>query len=129
MMLVEATLATSADAQSGHTSRGRYLTEEVAKCQECHTRRLITGQLDRGAWLKGANLDLVAENASVKSSLVAPDITSSGMLWKRWGEKGIIRYLETGRDPEGKSALAPMPAYKLRHDDAEAIVNYLKSLR
>jgi len=100
-------------AQDGKIQRGKYLTEEVAKCQECHTARLPSGELDRAAWLKGG---------------IGPDITRGGKLWKDRGEKGMLRFLETG-ERHGHAAANPMPPYKLRHDDAEAIVAYLKSLR
>jgi mono/diheme cytochrome c family protein len=99
-------------AQQGRIGRGKYLTEDVAKCQECHTARLASGELDRAAWLKGGK---------------GPDITPGGALWKDRGEKGMLRFLETG-DRHGRAAAKPMPPYKLRHDDAEAIVAYLKSL-
>jgi hypothetical protein len=41
----------------------------------------------------------------------------------------MFRFLVHGVNPEGKAARPPMPAYKLRPDDAEAMVAYLKSLR
>jgi mono/diheme cytochrome c family protein len=122
IVFLAALFAGSGNAQNGKIGRGKYLTEEVAKCQDCHTKRLASGELDRKAWLKGATL-------SGKSSVVAPDITSGGDLWKRRGETGMLRFLENGGHPEGATAGPPMPPYKLRPDDAEAIVAYLKSLR
>jgi mono/diheme cytochrome c family protein len=121
--------ATLVYGQNGQAGRGKYLTEKVAQCQECHTQRLVTGQLDRSAWLKGGTLDLSREKVPPKSSIVTPDITSGGALWKGWGERGMLQFLETARNPEGRIAAAPMPPYKLRLDDAEAIVAYLESLR
>jgi mono/diheme cytochrome c family protein len=100
-------------AQQSGVERGKYLIEEVAKCQECHTARLASGELDRARWLKGGT---------------GPDITAGGDLWIDRGEKGMLRFLETG-ERHGRAAAKPMPPYKLRHDDAEAIVAYLKSLR
>lgn len=107
-------VASAADS-AGKAGRGKYLIEEVAHCQVCHTRRLADGGPDASAWLKGGT--------------DAPDITSGGALWKTWGEKGMARFLQTGRDPAGASAAAHMPAYRLRPDDAEAIAAYLKSLK
>ena len=129
MLLLAALFISAGNAQSGKTGRGKYLTEEVAKCQDCHTQRLATGELDRRAWLKGATMELSSKDPSGRSSVPVPDITSGGALWPRWGEKGMLRFLETGTNPDGVAAGAPMPAYKLRRDDAEAIVAYLKSLR
>jgi len=60
----------------------------------------------------------------------SPDITPSGKLWNKWGgEEAMIKYLMTGLTPSGKPAGPPMPAYKLKRADAEAIVEYLKTLR
>ncbi len=117
-----------AHAQKSVIDRGRYLTEEVAQCQECHTRRLASGEFDRSSWLKGAKLNFAPESGG-RSSITAPDITSGGTLWRQWSEKGMLRYLETGRDPAGRIASPPMPPYRLRPDDAEAIVKYLATLR
>ena len=38
-------------------ARGKYLVEEVVKCQECHTARSATGEQDKTKWLKGGALD------------------------------------------------------------------------
>jgi hypothetical protein len=59
----------------------------------------------------------------------SPDLTSPGRLFARWGEAGLEKFLETGTGPSGHAADPPMPAYKLRPDDAKAIVAYLKSLK
>jgi len=118
VLVAAASLIATGISQGDLSRRGRYLTEEVAKCQECHTQRLASGELDRSAWLRG----------STKSGMVSPDITPGGRLWKRWGENGMLRFLLTGRNPDGAVAASPMPAYQLRRDDAEAILTYLKTL-
>jgi hypothetical protein len=41
----------------------------------------------------------------------------------------MVKFLETGLDPEGHATDSHMPAYKLRPHDAEAIVAYLKTLK
>jgi mono/diheme cytochrome c family protein len=112
--------AVAGQAQSGLVSRGKELTEQVAKCQNCHTRRTTTGELDKDAWLKGVTSD---------PSIYIPDITAGGNIWMEWGEKGMLQFLEKETSPSGSTPSVHMPAYKLRHDDAEAIVAYLKSLR
>ena len=120
--VIAAMLPFAGQAQSGLVSRGKELTEQVAKCQNCHTPRTATGELDRDAWLKGSKTD-----ASGKPVYI-PDITAEGNLWMLWGEKGMQQFLEKGTSPAGTKPSVHMPAYKLRHDDAEAIVAYLKSL-
>lgn len=116
-------------AQSGAIAYGKYLVEEVAQCQECHTPRTKSGELDKSKWLKGATLDFQPTQQTGEWSNFAPDLTSSGELFARWREGGLVRYLETGAGPSGHASRPPMPAYKLRPHDAEAIVAYLKSLK
>lgn len=96
----------------------------MAKCQDCHTQRTATGELVKGAWLKGVRSD-----SSGKPAGYIPDITASGNLWMVWGEKGMVEFLEKGTSPAGYKPSVHMPAYKLRPNDAEAIVAYLKSMR
>lgn len=105
-------------ADSSAVEYGRQLVEEVAKCGDCHTPRKTGGEFDRSARLKGARLP--------KAS---PDLTPSGHLFADWGERGMVKFLETGSDPEGHATDSHMPAYKLRPHDAKAIVAYLKNLK
>ena len=100
-------------AQSGKAARGKYLTEEVARCQECHTPKLPDGQFDKEKWMKGAVLN-IQPIEPVKA---------------KWGELAFVKFLTTGNAPNGKPADAPMPTYKMSQDDAEAIVDYFKSLK
>ena len=79
-------------------SRGEYLVNEVAKCGDCHGPK----------------------------PKVAPALTSQ--LLKRWKAADLRKFLETGLTPGGEAARHPMPAYKLRPDDADAMAQYLKSL-
>ncbi len=58
-----------------------------------------------------------------------PDLTPGSRLFTRWGEAGIVKFLNTGLNPGGKPADRPMPSYKLSKDDAEALVEYLKTLK
>lgn len=108
---------------------GKYLLEEVAKCQECHTPKTATGELDKSKWLKGATLDFQPVTPIERWHKTSPDITPSSRLWQRWGEKAVLEYLQTGLTPKGKPADPPMPAYKLNKADAEAMLEYLKSLK
>ncbi|HLG97729.1 MAG TPA: c-type cytochrome [Bryobacteraceae bacterium] len=116
-------------AESDQLSYGKYLVEEIAKCQNCHTPRTETGELDQSKWLKGATLDFQPTHEMPHWHKTSPDITSSSRLFARWGEQGLVKFLETGAGPSGHAADTPMPAYKLKPADAEAIVAYLKSLK
>lgn len=115
--------------QADVIDRGKYLTEEIAKCQDCHTPRGEKGELDRTKWLKGATLDFAPVNPVPGWHKTAPDLTPGGRLWERWGEAGLAKFLVTGLGPRGNAADPPMPTYKLKQEDAEAIVAYLKSLK
>ena len=41
----------------------------------------------------------------------------------------MLDFFTTGLTPKGTPAGPPMPTYKLKPDDAEAVVEYLKSLQ
>lgn len=115
-------------ADSGNIARGKYLVEDVAKCQECHTPRLETGELDKAKWLKGATLDFAPTHEVKGWHKTAPNLTSASTLFQRWKDEGLVKFLETGLGPRGNKADPPMPLYTLSHEDAQAIVAYLKSL-
>ena len=114
--------------QDAKVERGKYLAEQVARCQECHTPKLPNGDFDRLQWLKGATLVGVPSAPIPDWHQKSPDITSTSALWQRWGQDGWAKFLETTTNPRGGKAGPPMPAYTLNAEDAEAIVAYLKSL-
>ena len=115
-------------AQDSKVQRGKYLVEEVARCQECHTPRTDTNDFDRAKWMKGATLVAAPSTPIEGWHQKSPDISSTSPLWQRWGDEGIAKFLETAKNPRGGKAGAPMPAYMLSPADAEAITTYLKSL-
>jgi hypothetical protein len=115
--------------QDAILARGKYLVEEVARCQECHTAKTASGELDKTKWLKGGALDIKPINEVPRWHASTPDITSTSPLFQRWGMDGLVKFFETGKNPRGNAADKPMPAYQLQHDDAIAIVTYLKSLQ
>ena len=130
-MLFTAVLAVAAcaSAQSDKAARGKYLVEEVARCQECHTPKLADGAFDQEKWLKGMVLPVQPIEPIKGWHKTSPDLTPSGRLWSRWKEAGLLNYLKTGLTPTGKKAEPPMPTYTMRADDAEAVVEYLKTLK
>jgi mono/diheme cytochrome c family protein len=108
--------------------RGKYLVEEVAKCQACHTPKTAEGALDKTKWLKGATLDFAPMHEVEGWHKTAPDLTGPSNLFKRWQAQGLVNFLMTTKNPRGNKADPPMPDYHLSKDDAEAIVAYLQSL-
>jgi mono/diheme cytochrome c family protein len=116
-------------ADPAKLERGRYLAEEVGKCQMCHSPLTESGELDKERWLKGAVLNFAPIKPVEGWHKTSPDLTPGGRLWERWGEAGLTKYLVTGLNPRGGKADAPMPTYKMKQEDAEALVAYLKSLK
>jgi mono/diheme cytochrome c family protein len=128
-VLVALTVSLAAQDPDPKVARGKYVAEEVARCQECHTPRLMTGELVASAWLKGATLPYVPVDKITGWHQKSPDITSTSMLWSRWGDDGMVAFLETTKNPRGGTAGLPMPPYKMSHEDAVAVVAYLKTLK
>ena len=115
--------------QDAKIERGKYLVEEVARCQECHTPRSDAGEFDRAQWMKGATLiGVPPAPAPAGWHQKSPDLTSTSALWTRWGQDGFSKFLQTAKNPRGGKAGPPMPAYMLKAEDADAIAAYLKSL-
>jgi mono/diheme cytochrome c family protein len=118
----------TAFGQDAKLERGKYLVEEVARCQECHTPRTETGEFNKSQWMKGATLIGVPSAPVARWHQKSPDITSTSTLWTRWGLEGFSKFLQTAKTPSGGSAGPPMPAYALKAEDADAMTAYLKSL-
>jgi mono/diheme cytochrome c family protein len=115
-------------AQDAKIARGKYLVEEVARCQECHTPTVDVGEFDKGQWMKGAKIVGVPPTPIKDWHEKAPDITSTSKLWERWGVEGFSKFLQTAKNPRGNKAGPPMPAYTMKPEDADSITAYLKSL-
>lgn len=115
-------------AQDAKLARGKYLVENVGLCGDCHTPMLAAGQPDQSRALKGAALSFQPIHPIPKWNPAAPDITPQGALWRKWGESGLLKFLQTAQDPRGHPADPPMPAFKFNAQDAEAILAYLKAL-
>lgn len=104
--------------------RGRYLVESVAMCGDCHTPRIRTGDLDRDKWLLGSTLPF-KPTYPMPFAPVAPPIAG---LPNFQNDELAIRFFETGKNADGKHAKVPMPQFRFDHDDAVAVVAYLRSL-
>ncbi|MBI4463744.1 MAG: c-type cytochrome [Acidobacteria bacterium] len=103
--------------------RGKYLVERVSMCIDCHTPQDKDGNPDPTRWLEGAPFPGARNDPNMAS--YAPPI--AGL--PGWNEQDAIRFLETGKRPNGAEARPPMPPYRLNREDAEAAVAYLKSLK
>jgi mono/diheme cytochrome c family protein len=121
-IVVSARAEPVSDAQ---IQRGQYLVNHVAMCGECHTPKTDQGEYDRTAWLQGDVLDYKPVRP-MPFAAVAPAIAG---LPSFATDEQAIKFLETGTNSLGKRAMPPMPQFRLSHDDAVAVVAYLRSLK
>jgi mono/diheme cytochrome c family protein len=106
---------------------GEYLVNEVAHCSHCHTPSGDKGQPDRARLLQGAVLPIKPKEPTDQWAGKSPDITHSGLAGM-WSEAEMVKFLTTGKNPEGEGPTPPMPVFHLRPEDARAVTAYLRSL-
>jgi mono/diheme cytochrome c family protein len=100
--------------------RGRYISEAMAHCGECHTPRNLLGGPDRSRWLAGA------PNPNGQGRI--PNITPAKLTWS---EADIVAYLTTGFTPDFDTVGGHMVEVvknmgKLPESDRAAVAAYLK---
>jgi mono/diheme cytochrome c family protein len=112
-------------SQSAEWSRGRYLAEAVAHCQECHTPRSFIGGLKTSQAFSG--------NPEGPDNLHVPNITpdpDTGI--GKWSVDDIATLLHSGQTPDGDFVGSGMGEVvkgtaALSDDDRRAIAVYIKS--
>jgi mono/diheme cytochrome c family protein len=114
----------SSSSGQSQVKRGKYLVEEVARCTECHTPRDAQGNLDNSRALQGAPVWIVPVHPDHNWAQQAPPLAGFAAYTDSDGEA----ILEQGRDPNGEVIRPPMHIYHLNHEDAVAIIAYLKSV-
>jgi mono/diheme cytochrome c family protein len=113
-------------ARDAQWNRGRYLTEGLGHCAECHSPRNLLGAAAADRRFAGG------PSPDGKGSV--PNITSdaaSGI--GRWPQKDIVELLTSGFTPDGDSVGGAMAEVvrntaELPQSDREAIAAYVKSL-
>jgi mono/diheme cytochrome c family protein len=120
------TNAADTDAKAAQIKRGQYIVERVGMCGDCHTPKTEKGEYDTTAWLQGDVLDFRPTHPIPGFALVAPQIAGLPTLAT---DELAIRFFETGTNAGGRIAAPPMPKLRLEHDDAVAVVAYLRSLK
>ena len=114
----------NAQAASGDIARGQYLVDEVARCWECHTPVKPDGSWDRSRWLQGGPIFIRPVVPSGTWAERAPGIAGFPGFTEAQGE----HILEKGEAPDGRALQPPMHTYHMKHEDAVAIIAYLKTL-
>ncbi len=111
-------------SSSEQVERGKYLVHHMARCIECHTPRNSRGEMDRSRLLRGTPIPVKSPFANKQWAFRAPAI--AGL--PGWSERAAIHLLTMGKRESGYKPRAPMPEYRMTHEDAAAIVSYLKAL-
>jgi len=111
-------------APQSSVERGRYLVENVAMCEECHTPRDSAGNLDESRRLQGAQIWIMPVHANPNWANNAPPLAGFGGYTDEQGAD----ILEHGAGPNGETIREPMHIYHMNHADAQAIIAYLRSL-
>jgi mono/diheme cytochrome c family protein len=110
--------------QTDEWNRGRYLSEAVGHCEECHTPRNMIGGLD--------NSRAYAGDPHGPDNQKIPNITPGGRT-KSWTADDFATMLDSGMTPDGdyvggEMAIVVDGTSKLSDADKKAIGVYMKSL-
>lgn len=115
----------NATSDQSSIERGMYIVHHVAMCVYCHTPKDADGRLDDRQLLAGAPIPVESPFRRVKWSFQAPKIAG---LPGGWTEGDLVRFLQTGVTPTGRTPQPPMPPFRMNEEDARAVAAYLKSL-
>ncbi|WP_220271952.1 c-type cytochrome [Crenobacter cavernae] len=105
---------------SASWQRGRYVSNVLGHCAECHTPRKFSGQMDFSRQLQGNTLDRIG----------APDITPEGLAARGWTLKDLNAFFATGLAPQGSAygEMYPVVHLSTQHlskSDLSAMSTYL----
>lgn len=104
--------------------RGKYIVENVAMCERCHTARNERGNPERSNWLMGGPVQLKQTYPTPTWAEREPRIAGS----PPGTDEQFITLLTTGISRTGAPPNLPMPPFRMTRQDAEAVLAYLKSL-
>lgn len=117
-------IATHSQEKQSPVERGKYIVENVAMCEQCHTPRDVRGNVDRARWLMGGPVQLRPSYPVADLATVAPRLAGQ----PPGTDAEVIRLLTTGIWKTGAPPRPPMPPFRMTGEDAQAVVAYLKSL-
>jgi len=113
-----------ANASQDRVARGKYIVENVAMCERCHTQRDENGTPDRGHWLMGGPTQTRPTYSAPNWARVEPRLAGA----PPGTDEEFIRLLTTGISRTGRPPDLPMPPFRMTREDAESVLAYLKSL-
>jgi len=120
MLFLHDKLADASTGQSDAWQRGRYLSNALGHCAECHTPRAAFGRLDLSMPLAGSALGRVA----------APDISPAGLVARGWTAADLQTFFATGIAPQGSAfgemhPVVHLSSQYLNQGDLAAMATYL----
>jgi len=111
-------------AASDTLERGRYIVEDLAQCWRCHSPVDQRGMRDRSNWLQGGQVGTRPTVPVGEWAIVAPRLSGS----PPGNDAQFIHLMMTGVSRTGRFLRQPMPQFRMKQDDAEAVLAYLKSI-
>ena len=114
-------------------ARGKYLTEHVTVCLDCHSDHLLTYSMPVKPGTEGLGGYIFDKKIGFPGVVAAQNITqdpTDGL--GKWTDGEILRALREGVDRNGDALFPMMPYEHFRHmsdDDAKAIVVYMRTLK
>jgi mono/diheme cytochrome c family protein len=113
--LPDASVGTSAD-----WNRGRYLSNALGHCAECHTPRGAFGQMNGAKTLQGSTLGRVQP----------PDITPTGLAARGWTSADLQEFFATGISRQGPAfgemhPVVMLSTQYLNQGDLRALSTYM----
>jgi mono/diheme cytochrome c family protein len=119
-LFLKDTLPDASAGQSEAWQRGRYLSNALGHCAECHTPRATFGRLDASKPLAGSALARIG----------APDITPGGLATRGWTAQDLQTFFATGIAPQGSAygemhPVVHLSTQYLNRGDLAAMTTYL----
>ena len=135
IVIVAALLATASERQENRerpltpqeraqlVDRGRYFVHRVAMCVMCHSPRTDEGELIEQELLTGGAIPLEGPYEE-EWAFQAPHL--AGL--PGYSREALVRLLTEGVGRDGEPPRPPMPPFRMKQADAEAVAYYLGSL-
>jgi mono/diheme cytochrome c family protein len=121
------------EATPARLARGKYLTENVSVCLDCHSDHLQTFAFPVKPGTEGQGGYVFDKNIGFPGVVAAQNITpdpETGL--GKWSDGEILRAIREGVDRDGNGLFPMMPYLHYRHmsdEDAKSIVAYLRTLK
>lgn len=106
--------------------QGKYLVHDVAKCVVCHSPKDNNGNVIKSRLLQGAPIPVDNPYPNQPWAFRAPELAG---LPGGWNAESLVTFLTTGKTPTGHAIRWPMPSFRMKKEDAQAVVAYLQSLK